>query len=564
LTSRGGASTLLAMRVFGAVLAVVCGTFSVFACGSGDETRESRPRSGTGGEGGEGAEDSNGGEDGSGATGSGGEDSGGTTGNGGSGATGTGGASSGGEGGSGEGPTGNDLYVSPTGSDEDPGTLSEPFLTIAHAASIAQANDRIHLLDGTFDETTQPSFSTTEPISIPAGVTLLAENSGQAVLVGASAASSVALEFEGGGALEDVRFQSFRTAVRASSGELAISGLSLEDFTDPAASPLEFTGTVAVTVAPGAVDSYVSNGFNFATLDDSATLLVDGGSFDGVKGAGESHGIFHLTGDAELTLSAVDVLDSAGEVIFATDTAKVSLLDGTTIDGTVTPAQCNIELHLESELVLNDATLSNSFWAHISTFDAPTISIESSTLSNAGSWALIANTVGDPGNVSLTVDQSVIEDSKPVGGQIELRRGADVVITDTQIVDSLQFGIYFSDSFTSSFVLRDSTVTGSGQAGIRIGDETACDLGKVGDPGGNTLNGNGTASQPALLSYLPSGERCYAVGNTWLPDAQGASPSGTYTATGAGAVVEFVGLKNDGLNFWIIPAGSIVRVAENP
>ncbi len=62
-------------------------------------------------------------------------------------------------------------YVSPTGSDEDPGTIGEPFLTIAHAASIAQAGDRIHLLDGTFDETTQPSFATIEPISIPAGVT---------------------------------------------------------------------------------------------------------------------------------------------------------------------------------------------------------------------------------------------------------------------------------------------------------------------------------------------------------------------------------------------------------
>jgi hypothetical protein len=119
-------------------------------------------------------------------------------------------------------------------------------------------------------------------------------------------------------------------------------------------------------------------------------------------------------------------------------------------------------------------------------------------------------------------------------------------------------------------VLRDSTVSGSGQAGIRIGDDTTCDLGKVGDPGGNTLLGNGTTNQPALLSYLPddvtlpNDEICYAVGNTWLPDAQGASPQGTYAATGAGAVVEFEGLKNDGLNFWLIPTGSTLRVAENP
>ncbi len=172
--------------------------------------------------------------------------------------------------------------------------------------------------------------------------------------------------------------------------------------------------------------------------------------------------------------------------------------------------------------------------------------------------------MGEPGNLSLTVEGSLIEDSHPVGGQIELRRGADVVITDTQIVDSLQFGIYFSSDVTSSFKLRDSTVTGSGQAGIRISNQMALRLRKVGDPGGNTLLGNGTANQPALLSYLPDNEICYAVGNTWLPGVQGASGSGTYSATGAGAVVDFEGLKNDGLNFWLVPAGSILRLAENP
>ncbi len=550
------------MRVIGAVLAVVCGTFLISACGSGDSTKESKPR----GAGGEGGDDASGGETGSGATG--GEDGSGATGgedaSGGTGSGGTeNGAGSGGEGGGAE-PAGNDLYVSPTGSDEAAGTEEEPFLTVAHAASIAQANDRIHLLDGTFDETTQPSFATLEPISIPAGVTLMAENPGEAVLAGASAASSVALEFEGGGAIRDVRFQTFKTAVRASSGELEISGLQLEDFTEPTASPLEFSGTVAATLTPGAVESYVSNGFYFASLEGSATLLVDGGSLEEVKGAGQSRGIFHLTDDAELTLSGVEIADSAGEVIFATDAAKVSLLDGTTIDGTVTPAQCNIELHLESELVLNDATLSNSYWAHISTFDAPTIRIESSTLSNAGSWALIANTAGDPGNVSLTIEQSVIEDSKPVGGQIELRRGADVVITDTQIVDSLQFGIYFSDTFPSSFKLRDSIISGSGQAGIRVSNDMTCDLGKLGDPGGNTLLGNGTANQPALLSYLPNGQTCYAVGNTWLPDVQGASPQGTYAVSGQNAVLDVVGLKNDGLNYWVMTTGSVLRLAENP
>jgi hypothetical protein len=477
----------------------------------------------------------------------------------------TGESGAGGEGGSTEPVLGNDLYVSPMGSDQASGTKAEPFLTIAHAASIAQASDRIHLLDGTFDASTQPSFATSVPITIPAGVTLLAENPGQALLVGSSAATSVALEFAGSGLLSDVAFGSFRTAVRASVGSLAISGLNLSDFSDPSATPLELSGTVVVTLTPGAVESYVSNGFYFADLADSATLLVDGGRFQGVSGTASQRGIFNARGDAELTLSGVEVLDSVGEVIFATDTAKVSLLGGTTIEGTLTPAQTNIELQGTSELVLNDATLADSYWAHTSTIGAPTLSITGSTLTNAGSWALIVNTDGEPGSVSVTIDQSEISSSKSVLGQIDVRRAADLVITDTQVLDGTSSGIFLGDGDAVSLVLRGSTITGNGQAAVRIGGhaDSSCDLGKVGDAGENTLLGNGT-SQPALLSYLPAGKTCYAVGNTWAPNIQGASASGQYSVVGAGAKLEVTGLDNSGLNYWVMPAGSILRLAENP
>jgi hypothetical protein len=540
------------LRLLGAALCSV----AIYSCGSDDGSKSVRDDSG-----GAGGDEQNAG--GGGAPEGGSADGGTPVGGGGSLTAGESGA--GGEGGSAAPVQGNDLYVSPTGSDDASGTASEPFLTIAHAASIAQASDRIHLLDGTFDASTQPSFATSMPITIPAGVTLLAENPGQALLVGSSAATSVALEFAGSGLLSDVAFGSFRTAIRASLGSLAISGLSLSDFSDPSATPLELSGTVVVTLTPGAVDSYVSNGFYFADLADSAALVIDGGRFQGVSGADSQRGIFNARGDAELTLNGVEVLDSAGEVVFATDTAKVSLLGGTTIEGTLTPAQANIELRGSSELVMNDATLADSSWAHISTIGAPSLSITGSTITNATSWALIVNTSGDPGAVSVTIDQSEISSSKSVLGQIDVRRAADLVITDTQILAGTSSGIFLGDADAVSLVLRGSTITGNGQSAVHISGhaDSTCDLGKVGDPGDNTLLGNGT-SQPALLSYLPAGKICYAVGNTWAPNIQGASATGTYSVVGAGAKLEVTGLDNSGLNYWVMPAGSILRLAENP
>jgi hypothetical protein len=42
------------------------------------------------------------------------------------------------------------LYVASTGSDANPGTLAAPFLTIAHASSLATAGDTIHVAPGTY------------------------------------------------------------------------------------------------------------------------------------------------------------------------------------------------------------------------------------------------------------------------------------------------------------------------------------------------------------------------------------------------------------------------------
>ncbi len=43
-----------------------------------------------------------------------------------------------------------DYYISPNGSDQNPGTQSQPFVTIAHGDGVAQPGDTIHVAPGVY------------------------------------------------------------------------------------------------------------------------------------------------------------------------------------------------------------------------------------------------------------------------------------------------------------------------------------------------------------------------------------------------------------------------------
>ena len=51
------------------------------------------------------------------------------------------------------GATGNNFYVSTTGSDNNPGTLAQPWFTIQHAANVAKAGDTVNIEAGTYTST---------------------------------------------------------------------------------------------------------------------------------------------------------------------------------------------------------------------------------------------------------------------------------------------------------------------------------------------------------------------------------------------------------------------------
>ena len=56
-------------------------------------------------------------------------------------------------------PAGGIYYVAKTGSDSNPGTQSQPFLTIGHAAGLAQAGDTVLVEAGVYNELMEPAHS---------------------------------------------------------------------------------------------------------------------------------------------------------------------------------------------------------------------------------------------------------------------------------------------------------------------------------------------------------------------------------------------------------------------
>lgn len=83
-------------------------------------------------------------------------------------------------------------FVSPSGSDSNPGTLAAPFLTIAHGLGVLAAGDTLNIRAGTYDETIWESMVVTGTLANPI---VIQAYLGEAVILQPSA-ECIALRFE--------------------------------------------------------------------------------------------------------------------------------------------------------------------------------------------------------------------------------------------------------------------------------------------------------------------------------------------------------------------------------
>jgi hypothetical protein len=295
-------------------------------------------------------------------------------------------------------------------------------------------------------------------------------------------------------------------------------------------------------------------------LTGQAQLLVSGGRVANLQsGASNGRGVFHLQEQSQLVLDGVLLQALPAEAIYAEGSASVSLIAGTVIDGTQMPASAAVELQGSAALVMDDATISDSYWASISTIGMGSVELRGSTIESTGSWAIIVNA---PGPVTIKLEDSVIRESG--AAQLDVRAGATIDISGSQIVDGIGFGVTLGSGENVHLTLRDSTISGnSGGIQTNAVAGSTLDLGTVDSPGDNDLSGNG-AALPSLGNYLPAPSIVYAVGNTWNESEQGASAQGTYSAGAPGAKLEVTGPVVNGLNYRVFADGAVLRLAENP
>lgn len=493
-------------------------------------------------------------------------------------------ADAGSEDGGADGAAGGDVYVSPTGSDDNPGTRNEPFLTISHAVGAVTNARTVYLLDGTFGVATQPEFAVGQTgIAVPADTTLVAVNPGHAVLSGGGGNSS-GLVFAGSASVHGIEFDHFSTAIQASDGIVSLTSVEfISELGGNSGAQLVLSGTVQATlVAPpgfAQLGSFITNGV--ADVRDSAELSIVGGSFTNTTDLFCEPGC-RTRDQARLTLT--DVLMRQVRVE-AYDTSEMRVTNSR-IEGRVCPAATMRPLLMgvadQAKLVATGSEIvveyAEGIYVGNPQTDAPptgaVVTLIDSSISGVSCYHGIY-AVG--GSKTLTLqDSSIACDVGAVfsGGTLNAKglvsssgAGLDLRLTEGTAV-TVRGSIFYDAG-----IFLDVNAVAPGLASL--------DLGTFGSPGGNVMmascgypgeTGNGPPDPggPCLGLWVfdcagPTPFVVSAVGNKWWP-SQGADPEGLYFASGIGGVNEIVGpvepvARPENYN---LGAQCGVRLAENP
>jgi hypothetical protein len=475
------------------------------------------------------------------------------------------------------------VYVNPTtGSDSNAGTQGAPFQTIAHAASVLSAADAgagqtVYLASGTYDAANQGALWGTF-----ARPTFVVGTGSANVILSGTHANEIMIFAQGGG-ISGVTFQNTWEGFQIQGGTFtssdvvldglpgfnvpalsfvngAVATLSATIFTNlnPAAGGQDFPGIYAdnaanvtwhatgntITAAVGhgafvferggaqvAIDGLAMNGYSGygAQLYDQAQLTLSNSTWAGVAPAGGVCGIqacasIWMGGSqtgvptGTLVLSGVTITGSPSSAVAYTtapNTGAVSLsftnshLDANAFDGLWISGSSNAALAMN--VVSNGTTFTSDGIAGVTSTVPVTMSITGGAMNNDGSGAAVTATGQMPGGVLLQATTGL-----------------------------------------STLTLRNVGFAGNTGNPVAIANApgTVVDLGTTASAGGNTFAGVPVGAGVGALN-LQALVTAQAVGNTWIPNAQGADASGHYTSA-----TTLAGPAN-GPNFFA-PAGASV------
>jgi hypothetical protein len=105
----------------------------------------------------------------------------------------------------------------------------------------------------------------------------------------------------------------------------------------------------------------------------------------------------------------------------------------------------------------------------------------------------------------------------------------------------------------AQLTMRNSTVSYSGIGVHLVASNSLADLGTSADPGGNTFRNN--TKYGVQSDVTGTGTAVQAVGNTWIPNVQGADASGHYAA----AAVAGPTTATTPQNYYITGAGRSIQ-----
>jgi len=461
------------------------------------------------------------------------------------------------------------------GADTNPCTQALPCKTMTKALSVVPAASIFSLADGVYDTTTQGNA-----FRLPTSATLRAINPGGATVKGlainiADGNGSVTID---GLVLDLDPITTECSSINAQGFSqppptLTLTGVLMKcvavEHSSQIRGGLNIGGNVKATMMPGALagglyTAGLPDGFlPLINLSASAELLITGGVIDGNNlGQSTGGGLLVVTENSRLTLDGVTVRNRTQTVISAQRIGTgqdlfiptIVLRNGTLIDNVGAATRCEdgaaiVMGHNNGSLTMDRATLSNTAGVGICVGNgngaSASVNLIQSTITRAGT-AAISSALGGG---TLTVDGSSLTNNHYGILWVNSRGGPSFDLRNTTITgDGIAGGIGVSLSLGSGTLkMRGSTVSNNADSGVRLQGTMTTDLGKAGDPGGNSFTGTGLTG---LRDIVDPGQFVDAVGNTWKPNQQGANANGYYSVPPLFAPVPQMGPAS-GTNFII-------------
>jgi hypothetical protein len=424
------------------------------------------------------------------------------------------------------------FFVNPvTGKDVNPGSLTQPFKTLAKALSVAIVADTVKLAAGTYSQATNGEKFTRsgQVVLVPNGVRIegtLNSTGGNATILEGQLGTSgfdgeIALNLANSAVVTNVSVQRVAMGVRARSGQQTLTHLSL-----------------------GLTQFGLLTEFGAQTTLRNSTVFVSNGASAGLVAVGHAQ----LTMDGG-QLSGPAVCSSANVVygtgVQARDTAQVTLKNKATlkdVSGVALELRNTAVATLTNAVVSKTNPLSCIPQPRVRMLDSASLRLRLNTvLSSSGGVAAVGIQSQTKG--TLRIDTASVTGFTGAGvragsGKFTLVMNKasitqNLVGITAEAVTSADANITIAGSTLASngtgiiapfFKLRRSNVA-SNKWGVVLSAPFA-DLGQVGDPGNNLIINNLVTGVTFQSKVVCCG--VWATGNTWNAFTQGADGNGHY------------------------------------